>query len=294
MPIDKKYMIPGVVAAACLIIVCAWKLGPSNLSEVIHASEAAASSGAQSVVHNNVETGVATWEPAASAAGKLPPTGATSGHDAAVGTLNDQVERALAAKDGPVAANLASKLKECDINQRILEVESSQGARPNADPAVQAVRMERLLEYQRNIASCQTVPGDLKQVRLRLLDLAIQQGVVGAATESFLAGSRAPATLSHVVSDANSGDISALTNVAMYDTKVFGITREEQDAARYALKLAATDADVGTRVATYLKVAESYAVPNSSFDFSGISSAARTKGAETAERLKKRLEQKTS
>lgn len=293
MAFDKKDMLPAVVVGACLILVGAWKLGPSNPSEAIHASEAAASSGAQSVVVNNVEAGVGTPEPVVSATGQLPPTGAPNGHDAA-GTLNDQVQRAFAAKDGAMAADLAGKLKECDINQKILEVESSQGARPDADPAVQAVRMERLQKYQRLHAACQTVPGDQKQVRLRLLDLAIQQGVVGAAIESFLAGSREPATLSQVVNDANSGDVSALTNVAMYDTKVFGISRDEQDAARYALKLAATDPDVGTRVATYLRIAESYAVPNSSFEFSAISNAARTKGTEAAERLKQRLRKNAS
>ncbi len=193
-----------------------------------------------------------------------------------------------------MAANLAGMLKECEISQKILEVESSQGARPNTDPAVQAARMERLQEYQRLQASCQTVPGDQKQVRSRLLDLAIQQRVVGAATESFLAGSREPATLSQVVSDASAGDVSALTNVAMYETKLFGISRDEQDAARYALKLASADPDIGWRVINSLKVAEGHAVPNSSFDFSGISSSARAKGAETAERIKQRLRKKSS
>lgn len=292
MALEKKYAVPAVIAGACLILIGAWKLNQGQ-SEANLPAAVAPASGAQSVGANQAGARAAASESAAPTAAQLPLAGASSGHEAA-GTLNDQVDRAFAAKDGPMAANLAGKLKECEISQKILEVESSQGARPNTDPAVQAVRMERLQEYQRLQASCQTVPGDQKQVRARLLDLAIQQRVVGAATESFLAGSREPATLAQVVSDASAGDVSALTNVAMYETKVFGISRDEQDAARYALKLASADPDVGKRVVNSLRVAESYAVPNSSFDFSGISSAARAKGAETAEKIKQRLGKKSS
>ncbi|RZI59371.1 MAG: hypothetical protein EOP37_12150 [Rubrivivax sp.] len=292
MALEKKYILPAVIAGGCLILIGAWKLNEDSPSDAIRPSGVTPLNGVQSVGVNKAEAGASTSESLASGEGKLPPTTALpSGHEAA-GTLNDQVERALAAMDGPMAANLAAKLKECEINLKILEVEGAQGARPNVDPAIQALRMERLQEYQRINASCQTVPGDRSRARLRLLDLAVQQGVVGAAIESFEAGSREPATLARVVSDASSGDVKAVSTVAMYDTKVFGITRDEQDAARYALKLASADPAIGTRVINYLKIAESYAVPNSSFDLSGISSAARTKGAENAERLKERLGKK--
>lgn len=296
MALEKKHVLPAVIAGGCLILIGAWKLnqGPS---EADLPTAAVPASGAQSVGSNQAETRAAASAPtastasAASTAGQLPVAQVPSGHQAA-GTLNDQVERALAAKDGLMAAKLANILKECDISQRILEIESSQGAPPNLDPAIQAVRMERLQEYQRLQASCQTVPGDQKQVRMRLLDLAIQQGVIGAATEAFLAGSREPATMSQVVRDADAGDVNAMTNVALYETTLFGITRDQQDAVRYALKLVSTDPDVGTRAANFLRVAESYAAPNSSFDFSGISAAARAKGAEIAEKLKQRLGKK--
>jgi hypothetical protein len=294
MGFEKKHILPAVIAGACVILVGAWTLSGNTPADAIHPSGATPSSGVQSASVNNTDGGVSISGPAASGEGKLPTsTALPSGHEAA-GTLNDQVERALAAKDGAMAATLAAKLKDCEINLKILEVESAQGARPNMDPAVQAVRMERLQEYQRMNASCQTVPGDLSQTRLRLLGLAIKQGVVGAAIESFEAGSREPATLAQVVSDANSGDAKALATVAMYDTKVFGITRDEQNAARYALKIASADPAVGTRAVNYLKIAESYAAPNSNFDLSGISAASRTKGAESAERLKERLGKKAS
>jgi len=296
MALEKKLALPAAIAGGCLILIGAWKLNQAP-SEADLPTAAVPASGAQSVGFNQADTLAAASAPTASTAsaasttGQLPVAQVPSGHEAA-GTLNDQVERALAAKDGLMAAKLAGTLKECDISQRILEIESARGSRPDADPAVQAVRMERLQEYQRLQASCQTVPGDQKQVRMRLLGLAIQQGVIGAATEAFLAGSREPATMSQVVRDANAGDVNAMTNVALYETSLFGITRDQQDAVRYALKLVSTDPDVGTRAANFLRVAESYAAPNSSFDFSGISAAARAKGAEIAERLKQRLGKK--
>lgn len=118
-------------------------------------------------------------------------------------TLNDQVGRALASNDGPMAAILAKVLSKCESDLEMLKLERSEGHDPYADARLLASRVERLQEYARKIAHCQTVPGDHVKVRLRLLDLAMQQGVVGAAKESFLAGSREPSTLSRMVNDAN-------------------------------------------------------------------------------------------
>jgi hypothetical protein len=80
----------------------------------------------------------------------------------------------------------------------------------------------------------------------------------------------------------------------MYDAKVFNVSRDVQDAARYALQLVSKDPMTGRRVVNYLKIAESYAAPNSEFDSSKVSTAARTQGVEIASRLKSRLEQKVS
>ncbi|MFY7820022.1 MAG: hypothetical protein ACOVP3_04170 [Rhodoluna sp.] len=225
-------------------------------------------------------------------AGALTTSSGLNPANSAAGTLNDQIERALSINDGPGAASLAAKLNDCDIGLRILAVESSQGAQPNSDPAVQAIRLARLQEYERLVASCQTVPGDRNQLRLRLLDLAVQQGIMGAAVESFEAGSREPRTVSRVVGDAILGDLKSLTTIAMYDAKVFNVSRDVQDAARYALQLASNTPITGRRVVNYLKIAESYAAPNSEFDSSKISGAARTQGMEIASRLNNRLEQK--
>jgi len=207
-------------------------------------------------------------------------------------TLNDQVKRALAGNDGPMAAILANVLSRCKSDLEILKLVRSEGHDPYADAQLLASRVERLQEYARKIAHCQTVPGDHVKVRLGLLDLAMQQGVVGAAKESFLAGSREPSTLSRMVNDANSGDISSILNISFYEPKLFGITQEQQDAMRYALKLASTDPVVGERIAADLRIAEHYPDPDSQFDFSAISNATRKNGAEIAERIKERLRKK--
>lgn len=209
-------------------------------------------------------------------------------------TLNDQVAHALAGKDGPMAAILANVLRRCESDLEILKLARSDGHDPYADAQLKASRVERLQEYARKIAHCQTVPGDHVKVRLRLLDLAMQQGVVGAAKESFLAGSREPSTLSRMVNDANLGDVSSIMTISLCEPRVFGITQEQQDAMRYALKLASVDPVVGEHVASVLRIAEHYPDPDSQFDFSAISNATRKNGAEIAERIKERLRKKLS
>lgn len=294
MGVAKKYVIPIAVVAGCVVLIGEWKFSQRDSSETNERAEPMASNGVRRVEFGESKPDVVASAVAASAGSTSPfvPT-SPSGYEAP-GTLNDQVGRALAAKDGPMAANLAFMLKECEINMGILEVASSEGANPHTEPELLAMRLARLRQYEREFAACQTVPGDHKQVRLRLLDLAVHQGVVGAARESFSIGSREPATLSQLIRDANAGDRYSLLNVAMYDRKLFGITRDEQDAARYALKVGAADPEVGSRVVNSLRIAEEYAVPNSRFDFSEISGEARTKGAEIAERLKLRLRENMS
>ncbi|WP_416761802.1 hypothetical protein ACNI65_06075 [Roseateles sp. So40a] len=294
MGVANKYVIPVVVVAGCLVLIGEWKFSRSDSSETNERAESLASDGVQRVEFGESKPDIVALAVAASAGSTSPfvPT-SPSGYEAP-GTLNDQVGRALAAKDGPMAANLAFMLKECEINMGILEVASSEGANPHTDQELLAMRLARLRQYEREFAACQTVPGDHKQVRLRLLDLAVQQGVVGAARESFSMGSREPATLSQLIRDANAGDRYSLLNVARYDRKLLGITRDEQDAVRYALKLGAADPETGFRVVNSLRIAEEYAVPDSHFDFSEISNEARMKGAEIAERLKLRLRENMS
>lgn len=205
------------------------------------------------------------------------------------GSMNDHVVRALSERNGAAAAKVAAQLHDCDINDKILSVESSKGSDPHATPELQAIRTARIQDYQRQIAACQTVPGDWAQVRRRLLDLAVEQGVPGAAADNFLAGSRHPTTLARLAVDADLGDLAALSILSTYENGILGISRQQQDAARYALKLATADPDVGRRPAIHLAIAESYATPGAKFDFSNVSEASRAKGEEIAQRLKARL-----
>lgn len=210
------------------------------------------------------------------------------------GTLHDQVQAAIAKRDGEMAADLAAKLQECDLNSKVLAVESSQGGEPGSTSEIQATRMARLQNYQRQAANCQTVGGDSQEARLRLLDVAVQQKIVGAAVESFQSGVRKAETLQQLVRDAQAGDVRSLSTVAMYDVNVFGIDRDTQYAARYALKVASEDPQVGSRAINYLKMAESYAMPLAGdklpkFDFSDINDAARAEGVAIAVRLRGRL-----
>ena len=132
------------------------------------------------------------------------------------GTLNDQVEKALVTKDGKMAADLAAKLLECEQDSMVLEVEGSQGGGAARDPAFQAVRNARLQELHRHIASCQTIAGDQKQLRLQLLEAAMEQKVIGAAVQSFYLGVRRPDVLQQLALDAEQGDLLSLSQLATY------------------------------------------------------------------------------
>lgn len=204
-----------------------------------------------------------------------------------VGTLNDQVQNALASDNSNEAVALAAKLKDCELNRQVMAVEGSRGA-TGSDAAAQAARVERIQDYQRQQSSCQTVAGDQHQLRLRLLVKGAKDRVAGAAVEAFEAGSREADVLSQLVSDAKAGDVKALTTLAIYDPVLFGTTKDTQDAARYALKVAATDPSIGKRVENYLKIAESYATPGSDFDIHKISGSARIEGDRVLNNLRSR------
>lgn len=214
--------------------------------------------------------------------------------DQYLGTLNDQIEKALTIKDGEMAADLAAKLLDCDVNALVMAVNGSNGGGAAADPALQAIRIARLQEYQRQFASCQTVPGNRTQVRLQLLDIAIEQKVVGSAVNGFNAGVRRPDVLQQVALDAAQGELSSLFTVAAYKSTLFGIDAAAQQSARYALKIASEDGTVGPRISNLLKNAEVFSVSlagekSAKFDFSNMSDTTRAEGAAIAARLIQRL-----
>lgn len=210
------------------------------------------------------------------------------------GTLSDQISTAFASRDGDMAIDLAAKLQECSVNSKTLEIESSRGGEANSSSEVRQVRNARLQEYQRQMASCQTVSGDLRQVRQRLLDVAIEKKVFGAASQAFLDGGRSAPLLQQLVDDAQNGDVSALFQMAINKTSLFGVDADTQTAVRYALKMAAEDPAVGARVKFYFEQAQVLAVPLAGekypkFDFSDIDGGVRARGLAISAKIVDRM-----
>ena len=292
-----------MVAGGCLILYAAWTFIPVDAPETATASKAPTNVAAfgseppSSGVSERSAAPARDPERHAVAPGALQSVQSAASatqhpNQAPAGTLNDRVERALSMKDGSESHRLAGMLSDCEIYAGSLAVESSKGADPGASPELLAIRAERLQDYQRKISACQTVPGDHRLVRRRLLNLAVDQAVPTAAVDNFQLGSRDPATLARLFMDASAGDLRSLATVAMYDAQMLGISRDQQDAARYALTLGAADPHAGAQAGTYLKIAKSYAELDASFDGSRMSSAARELGEEIA-RQPKRLGRKT-
>ena len=206
------------------------------------------------------------------------------------GTMQDQVQKALTDRDGPMAANLAAMLQECLLTARLHAFNSSRGRISSGDSAIETVHNAKLQEEQRQIAACQTVSGDHEQVRLQLLNVAVERKVFGAADISFQAGVRTPDVVKLLVRDAKAGSLGSMFQVATYNPAVFGIDADTQSAVRYGLKIASVDASVGPRISALLGSSERIAPvwsdeKSSTYDYSKMSEATRKQGAEIAARL---------
>jgi len=209
------------------------------------------------------------------------------------GTLDGQIHRALDNHDGEMAMDVADKLWECNVAAMLLNP-SEPWQSPSQDTTIQAARLERIQKYQRIDADCQTIAGDREQWRLRLLDVAIEKKVVGAAINSFNQGVRRPDVLQSVVRDAQAGDINSLTNMAYHKAADFEISADTQRAIRYALEVASNDPDVGKMVRPYLDIAETTSVPvggetSAKFDNSNLSDEVRNEGKAIAEHIVSRI-----
>lgn len=178
------------------------------------------------------------------------------------GTMQDQVQKALTDQNGPMAADLAAKLHECALNAMTHASNSSRGGLSHGAPAIQAILNARRQEQQRQIAACQAVVGDHRQVRLQLLNVAMEQKVFGAANASFLAGVRTSDVVKQIVYEAREGHLGAIYHVATYSATLFGIDAETQAAVRYALKTATTDPTVGSRISGLLEHSEPWGPPS--------------------------------
>jgi len=176
------------------------------------------------------------------------------------GTLQTQIQQALRTRDGVMAADLARKLRECDITARMMRPEAIQRqVVAGGDPALSAVRDAQFQAYQRILANCQTVVGDPLQLRLSLLDVAVAHGVIGAAVESFHLGQRRPEVLQSLVRDAVAGHVPSLVSVTSHKPSLFAMSPDLQRSLRYAFEIAANDPEVGTLIRPYVSVAESLA-----------------------------------
>lgn len=212
------------------------------------------------------------------------------------GTLHTQVQQALQARDGVMAADLARKLRECEAISGQMQPDMIQ--RHSADgvgAAVQAVRKEQLQSYQRVLANCQTVP-DWRPAQVALLDTAVEQRVIGAAVQSLHLFQRSPKVLQGVLRDAIAGDVSSLVVAASHQASTLGMSNDLQRSLRYALELAATDPDVGALVRRLVSIAESVAIQLGSerqprFSHDGLTEAQRAQARDIARRLVQRVKE---
>lgn len=206
------------------------------------------------------------------------------------GTLNAQINQAMEKHDGEMAMDLANKLTECDIASRLQRNSLPQNGEREKDASALAERNKQQQQYQRIISDCQTIAGNLQEVKSRLLDVAVERNVVGAAAESFALGSRSAEVLRGVIADAVAGDVKSLMYVSASRASVFGIDADTQNVARYALSLAAADPTVGKVVHPYLGIAESLSVPlggeaKPKFDFSTMNDELRARSQAIVSRL---------
>ncbi len=195
------------------------------------------------------------------------------------GTLNDQALYAITNQEGQMAFDVAALLFECLHITRQLTPATQQTLPP-----------ELVLSLQREYANCQTLAGDSKHIRARLLKLAIEKDIRGAALAGMRSGLIDPPILQNVVRDAKSGDVESLVTITDDKPLTFGISSDTQAALRYALKLASQDPEVGKSIRPYLSLAEAtaYALGNSKtkeFDLSGLSEAAKAEARIIAERI---------
>ncbi|MFG6415357.1 hypothetical protein ACG02S_15775 [Roseateles sp. DC23W] len=211
------------------------------------------------------------------------------------GTLQTQIQQALQKHDGVMAADLARKLRECDITARLMRPESIQRqVAAGGDPALSAVRDAEFQAYHRILANCQTVVGDPVQLRSALLDVAVARGVIGAAVESFNLGQRRPEVLESLVRDAVAGHVFSLIPVTSNKPALFGMSLDQQRSLRLAFEIAANDPEVGALIRPYVGMAESLAGVfvgklGYRFDHDGLTYEMRRQAQLTAQHIVERV-----
>lgn len=212
------------------------------------------------------------------------------------GSLGVQADSALTARNGAMAMDVANMLAECDAAAQ-LQDEASRRAGEKMSAEVQAITLERANERQRLLSNCQTVVGGHQAMRSRLLELAMQEKVVGAAAEIYSEQLRRqqvkqrPEVLEAMVADAFAGDVKTLVFVAAQGATTFGLSYERQQVLRYGFELAAGDREVGKALVNYLATSNSLsaALTDSRFDTANLSETTRAEGRALATRILARL-----
>ncbi|MBB4846176.1 hypothetical protein HNP55_004730 [Paucibacter oligotrophus] len=213
------------------------------------------------------------------------------------GTLGDQVMKALDSRDGVMAMKMANELFRCDMATRMQARAgslSTEEAELQKSASFREARAESQRERQRTISNCQTVAGGIIEMRARLLLLATEQRVVGAAAKEFATGVRRPEVLKFMVEDAREGDLNTLASVAGHSAAFFGISSEAHNILRSALRIAAEDREVGQEVQLYLELAESLSVAlggevKKKFDSTNLSAEDKEQARIIAEKIIKRM-----
>ncbi len=210
------------------------------------------------------------------------------------GTLAEQIQRALEQANGVMAEDLAQKLFECETIQRSLAPENYQHTLGAPINASDEIKKSVAQQYQRINSYCQTVAGDFTKLRLRLLDVAIKDNIIGAAEQSFHLGVRKPEVLQSILRDAKAGDLNSITLMSYQELKVLEIDEKTQATLRYALVLAAQNSAEKSRSKFNLDLAETTAAflrgekPHK-FDYAGLDETARNQAKEIATQLTKKL-----
>jgi hypothetical protein len=189
------------------------------------------------------------------------------------GTLSDQVDRAISNRDGPMAADLAAVVRECDSLKRKHEDASVSNRTPLSEsPNVLKVRAERIQEEQRNFAGCQTIGGNWKEIRTKLLETAFAGKVEGAASELFVLGVNRGEVVELLIADATAGHLQSLVLVSGNGSILPGLNESRQLQLRLGLMIAAQDPDVGDSVRPYLEMAQTLGRAMNAADFPKLDS----------------------
>ncbi len=186
------------------------------------------------------------------------------------GTLGDQVAQALANRDGPMAADLAGLLRECDVLQALHA--NPGGPAVHKTPGAQNVMVERIQEEQANLAACQTIIGSKADARSELLSIATEKKVMGAASDLFSLGVRRDDVIGQMVADGAAGHLQSLILVTGHSASEMRISKQQQFQLRLGFQIAADSVNTANVVSTQLNIAKSLAKALAKEEFPRIDS----------------------